>query len=48
VDERGGLGARGDEDLPHDATDHGAPSTQGDIAALHLCVHPGGQCGLSS
>jgi hypothetical protein len=39
--------ARGVEDLPHDASDHGAPSTQRDLATLHLRVHLGGQCGSS-
>jgi hypothetical protein len=39
--------ARGVEDLPHDASDHGAPNTQRDLATLHLRVHPGGQCGSS-
>jgi hypothetical protein len=36
-----------ERDAPsHDAPGHGAPSTQGDIAALHLCIHSGGQRGV--
>jgi hypothetical protein len=48
VDRRGGPGARGAEDLPHVTPSHGTPDAQGDLAALHLRVHPGGQCGVGS
>jgi hypothetical protein len=45
VDKQGRSGARGVEDLPHDASDHGAPGTQRDLATLHLHVHSCGQRG---